>query len=92
MNSTPSATSAFLLRPAATLAEMLAALRDTLRAYRHVDEVHRRPAPPTDDLAGLSEHVLKDIGAPDRMIARAIARRQASLGHELDWPSYSPIR
>jgi len=91
MNSTLSPTTAFLLRPAATLAEMLAALRDTLRTYRHVDEVHSRRSPPTDDLAGLSEHVLKDIGAPDRLIARAVARRQASLGHELDWPSYSPI-
>jgi len=91
MNSMLSATTAFLLRPAATLAEMLAALRDTLRTYRNVDEVHSRRSPPTDDLADLSENVLKDIGAPDRLIARAVARRQASLGHELDWPSYSPI-
>ena len=89
MNSTLSPATAILLRPTVALAEVVAAFRDALGALRHVEEVVSRPPPAAEALAGLSEHVLKDIGAPEPLIANAVARRQSSLGHELLWPSYS---
>ncbi len=89
MNASLSPTILFLLRPAAALAESLSAARDALRGHSHGRTLAGQDVRTLDTLAGLNEHMLKDIGAPDAMIARAVARRQASLGHQVDWPSYS---
>jgi len=88
MNPTVSPPIAFLLRPATTLGENLSAIRDALRALWHGHAQRRHRARALDSLGGLSDHVLRDIGAPDSIIARAVARRHASLDHRLEWPSY----
>ena len=53
------------------------ALRNSWRDYQG----RRDQARAFDAVAHLNEHVLKDIGAPNSLIARAAARRQAGDLH-----------
>jgi len=69
------------------LAERLAAVRDVVRARTgslsarwSKDAASRRQAHAFDDIVELNARMLKDIGAPNWLISRAIARRGAQHG------------
>ena len=59
------------------LAEALRAAFRAVRNARNDYQARRDEARALRSIAHLNEHVLRDIGAPNTLIARAAARRQA---------------
>ena len=62
-----------LARVAATFRDAIQTLRSSWLELRDRDRQDRE----FEALTGMSEHMLRDIGAPDRLISRASASRDA---------------
>ena len=64
----------------AALAQALHRWWRALSMGRNVVAAPARPADTLDELVGLDARILRDIGAPDRLLARALAHRDTERG------------